>query len=137
MSYYSNIQGEFYFETQEDFEKFKNNKSLKDWMESFEVDEKKREVKIPSDTYRNLGRYLDALETSNMKGMVIWTSTDGGFEGGVIIDGESTNFELYDWASENYDRDCPDGDDEDDNYDEVDEWMTEVVDAFVDSYLNA
>lgn len=134
MSYYASIQGEFRFLNRVDFEKFLNNKELKSWMEDFEIDVNKMEVKINPDSYRNLGYHLNEIAMSGMKGMLVWTSTDGSFEGGTVIDGEEETIDLYEWAEENYETPKPEEDE--DNDEEMDEWMTNVIEAFTDSYLN-
>jgi hypothetical protein len=60
-----------------------------------------RVIEIVFSYYRNLGRYIETLFIGG-KGEVVWTSTDGMFEGGVVVDGEETNYDLAEWAKKHF-----------------------------------
>lgn len=138
MSYYANIKGEFKFKKQEDFDKFLKNKELKPWMEDFEIDSSTREVKINYDSYRNLGYKLGEFVGSGMEGMIVWTSTDGMFEGGVVTNEEESTHDLNEWASEHYDVPEPEDDEEDEEKKAAhEEWVTDLMTAFMDHYFNS
>ena len=116
MSFYATVQGQIKYHTQDAF----NNavKILADggWVkgdafldECEEVidseslpniipDEKV--IVIPYFCHRNLARIINDLFIGG-EGEVIWSSTDGCFEGGVIRDGEEEHFELRQWAKDN------------------------------------
>ena len=96
------------------------------------VDAVERDIFIPLFHYRNLGYVLNDLFKGG-KGKVIWTCTDGCFEGGVIVDGKETHYDLEKWAAEGEnmefeeDRTPPDVEKE---FDDYCEWQGEVEQAF-------
>ncbi len=83
---------------------------------------------IPQFHYRNLARYVDEM-FKGATGKIVWTSTDGMFDGGVIVDGAEICYDLRKWALDNgeFETDIPDFDKE---FDEYCEWMAEVEQDF-------
>ena len=96
-------------------------------------------IEIPRFHYRNLGRYLDKI-MKNGTGKLIWTSTDGMFEGGVLIDGVETTYDLEEWNAENNGETRPvesdfDGEDkEDDYFENLIEWQSNIENNFFDHF---
>jgi hypothetical protein len=59
-----------------------------------------RQMEIPLSHYRNLSRMLDVI-LPRTTGTVVWTSTDGCFQGGVFNDGvETITNDLEKWWDE-------------------------------------
>ena len=55
---------------------------------------------FPLALQRNLASMLLNLFVGG-KGTVVWTTTDCNFQGGVIVNGEETLYDLTEWAEEN------------------------------------
>ena len=105
-----------------------------------DIDYKKLNIEIPWFSYHNLVMHLDNLFAKGKgKGRVVWASSDGDFEGGVIIDGKETVYNLAEWAKINGIEEPPHEDedeDEDEDGDSMDpEFESEVIDAFMEFYL--
>ena len=67
--------------------------------ETPDIDYKKLTIEIPWFSYHNLVFHLDNLFAKG--GKVVWASSDEDFEGGVIVDGKSTVYNLAEWAKSN------------------------------------
>jgi len=89
---------------------------------------------IPLGCYRNMFRVLDAI-TEDTESTVVWTSTDGCFEGGVLTNDKKEYLDLEEWAKEN-DMKPPVEIDKssDDDWQEYSDWQTEVEDAFHETF---
>jgi len=142
MSMYCTISGSISYEKQEDFDKALSLLQVGGWLkdgfildemgtrisEEADVDISGRAIRIPLFHYRNLGGFLDKLFVGG-KGEVIWTSTDGCFDGGFIIDGKEISYDLTKWAKENMPEEDADPPDEND-FDSYCEWQQEVEQTF-------
>ena len=99
-----------------------------------DIDYKKLTIEIPWFWYHNLIMHLDNLFAKG-KGKVVWASSDGDFEGGVIVDGKETVSNLAEWAKSNGIEEPP-NEDEDKNDDSIDpDFESEVLDAFMEFHL--
>lgn len=89
---------------------------------------------IPLFLYRNLG-YKDNLNVlfKGGTGKVVWTSTDGCFEGGVVTEDKETHHDLEKWWDEQGDDGEPKPD-PDEDIDGYTQWQQEVEEAFFDTY---
>ena len=96
------------------------------------VDRQSRVIEIPFSSHRNLARILERL-FQGATGKAVWTSTDGCFEGGVIVNGEETIYDLAKWAADNVEGDAPNVEEQ---FDEWVEWSVEVEAAFFDEFDN-
>ena len=67
------------------------------------------------------------------KGRVVWASSDGDFEGGVIVDGKETVYNLAEWAKSNGIEEPPHEDEDEDSIDP--DFENEVIDAFMEFHL--
>ena len=76
--------------------------------------------------------HLDNL-FANGNGKVVWASSDGEFEGGVIVDGKSTVYNLAKWAKSNGIKEPPHEDEDEDSIDP--DFENEVIDAFMEFHL--
>jgi hypothetical protein len=69
--------------------------------ESPNIDRRERTIEIPLHLHRNLARLLDEQQLfRGATGKAVWTSTDGCFSGGVVVDGEESTYDLDEWAKE-------------------------------------
>lgn len=115
MSFYATIHGEIAYEKREDFEAavkildeggwIKDGKFIDECGEVIsgkDIHEESRVINIPYFCHRNLSRVLNELFIGG-KGEVIWTSTDGCFDGGVIRNGIEEYHDLRKWAADNND----------------------------------
>ena len=99
-----------------------------------DIDYKKLTIESPWFWYHNLIMHLDNLFAKG-KGKVVWASSDGDFEGGVIVDGKETVSNLAEWAKSNGIEEPP-NEDEDKNEDSIDpDFESEVLDAFMEFHL--
>jgi len=146
MSFYATITGEITYQKKENFNKayyflrdngwIKNNKFVNedDDFVSTEIEndinEKELTITIPYGHYRNLARIFNKLFKGGT-GKIVATSTDGCFEGYIIVDGKETVYNLNDWAKENIENDAPDSEKD---FDAYCEWMTDVENAFFEQF---
>ena len=103
-----------------------------------DIDYKKLTIEIPWFSYHNLVFHLDNLFAKGKgKGKVVWASSDEDFEGGVIVDGKGTVYNLAEWAKSNGIEKPPHEDeDEDEDEDSIDpDFDNEVIDAFMEFHL--
>jgi hypothetical protein len=141
MSFYATIQGSICYKNEADYEAAKAILVNGGWLnaDGFILDEtdnpinesgvpnvEPHSISIPYSLHRNLTRVLDQLFVGG-KGTVVWTSTDGCFSGGVIVDGNETTYDLAQWAKENVEEPAPNADDD---FDDYCEWLAEVEDEF-------
>ena len=99
-----------------------------------DIDYKKLTIEIPWFWYHTLIMHLDNLFTKG-KGKVVWASSDGDFEGGVIVDGKETVYNLAEWAKSNGIEEPP-HEDEDEDEDSIDpDFENEVIDVFMEFHL--
>ena len=143
MSFYATIQGEITFPTQERLDQAVNELTEDGWMkdgkfidecgnifdEQEQPDVQGLTLRIPFGLYRNLSRRIDDL-TQGTTGKVVYTSTDGCFEGGVWLDGVFTCYDLKLWARENMEEENSLPPDINDDFSAYCEWMSEVEMAF-------
>jgi hypothetical protein len=101
-----------------------------------DIDYKKLTIEILWFSYHSLVMHLDNLfAKGNGKGRVVWASSDGEFEGGVIVDGKETVYNLAEWAKSNGIEEPP-NEDEDEDEDSTDpDFESEVIDAFMEFHL--
>ena len=97
-----------------------------------DIDFKKLTIEIPWFSYHNLVMHLDNL-FANGNGKVVWASSDGEFEGGVIVDGKETVYNLTEWAKSNGIEEPPNEDEDEDSMDP--DFESEVIDAFMEFHL--
>ena len=144
MSFYATIQGQITYQNKEDFDKvvafLRQNEWVKD--DRFigetenlvsgykDINEKELTIAIPYGHYRNLARVFNEIFKGGA-GKIVATSTDGVFEGYVIIDGKETVYNLNDWAKENIETKAPDYEED---FDAYCEWMTDVENAFFEQF---
>ena len=97
-----------------------------------DIDYKKLTIEIPWFSYHNLVMHLDNLFAKRKgKGRVVWASSDGDFEGGVIVDGKETVYNLTEWAKSNGIEEPPHEDE-----DSIDpDFESDVIDAFMEFHL--
>ena len=103
-----------------------------------DIDYKKLTIKIPWFSYHNLVFHLDNLFAKGKgKGRIVWASSDEDFEGGVIVNGKETVYNLAEWAKSNAIEEPPHEDeDEDEGEDSIDpDFESEVIDAFMEFHL--
>lgn len=140
MSQYCTIGGSIGYERQEDFDNAIHLLEVGGWLkDGFMVDELENRICDTSDVdisrkafcipvyhYHNLGGLLQNLFKGG-KGEVVWTTTDGDFQGGVIVNGQETLYDLEVWAKENMEEEnsLPP-----DDIAELDEWQQEVEQEF-------
>jgi hypothetical protein len=144
MSFYATIQGEITYQKKKDFSRIykflKKNKWIKDNRFIGEtknsisgykdIDEKEKIITIPYGHYRNLARIFNKFFEGG-EGRIIATSTDGCFEGYIIINGKETVYNLNDWAKENIEDDPPDYEED---FDVYCEWMSKVENTFFEQF---
>jgi hypothetical protein len=148
MSLYYTIAGGIQYERQEDFDAavrlLEDGLWLKDDHFISDTDEQVTEdapnldrenwmIQIPMFVYCKLGNVLNDLFRLGGKGRVVWTCTDGFFEGGVIVDGEETVYNLEQWSEEN----MPESDQPDTEAEEYCQWQEEVESRFLEKYSAA
>ena len=84
-------------------------------------------INFPYNLYRNVGSVIDSIMVGTT-GLLIWTCTDGMFQGGVIRDGEETTFDLEKWGKEHTTTVMPDAATD---FDKYVEWQAEIEEAFM------
>jgi len=117
MSVYITMQGDMTFPNKEAYDKAVGLLVEGGWMkEGFLIDEcgdkmgnteddfpaacsKSLSITFPFGLYRNIGALIDLIRKGT-KGRIVWTTTDGGFQGGVISDGEEALTDLEKWGKE-------------------------------------
>lgn len=146
MSFYATLQGQLTYPDQESFDKIvkllKDNEYLDDMgffldecgQRVFDhepnVDKEHLALEIPYAHHRNLARV--SFFSSGVKGTIVGTSTDGCFDGWVIVDGTETFYDLEEWAKNNLEEEDTippnqkDYDDDDDYYQDLFEWQSLV-----------
>ena len=145
MSFYATIEGVIQYSRQEDFDAAVKILADGQWLqegylvaetggrisEDPDIDAGARRVSIPWALHRNLARVLGKgrLFRGGM-GKVVWTSTDGTFEAGVIRDGEEQIYDLVEWGRRNV-GDPPDVDQSPEAYVQ---WQGEVEQTFFDRF---
>ena len=97
-----------------------------------DIDYKKLTIEIPWFSYHNLVMHLVNL-FANGNEKVVWASSDGEFEGGVIIDGKGTVYNLAEWARSNGIEEPPHEDEDKDSIDP--DFENEVINAFMEFHL--
>ena len=115
MSFYATIQGTIKYKSQDGFNKaykmlqdgqWINNKNQfvdednNKLTQHANVNRTNKTIEIPLGLYRNFAGHLDELiqDSSNM---IVWTSMDGCFSGGIIRNGRETEYDLNEWAKDN------------------------------------
>ncbi len=144
MSVYITMQGHIQFSSQADLDaavkSLTDNGWIKDGRFTDEADEPYNDqpaadglfLTFPYGLYRNIGTEVERLAKGN-KGEIVWTCTDGMFQGGTIMDGVETLTDLEKWAKEEANA----GDDDMVNpgatdFDAYAEWMQYVENAFME-----
>jgi len=152
MSFYAAISGSITYERPEDFNTVCRFLTENGWLEKnglidaaggvqeeTGVDRDKRSLNLGyCVVYRNLARYLAVLFQGG-RGTVVWTSTDGCFDGGVVTDGEETLYALERWAEEHLGMTMPGFDESEDEDESNAAWLDaalDVEDAFHKHYAN-
>lgn len=140
MSFYVTLEGSLVYEKQADFDRA--IEALKPWLneknifvgeddepitEESTIDEKT--IYIPYYHYRNITRVFNSLIPGN-KGWMVWTSTDGCFEGGAIREEVETTYDLNEWGKENIEEEAPDTED----HENWCEWANEVEQCFNEEF---
>jgi hypothetical protein len=95
-----------------------------------DIDDKLQEIRIPLYLHRNLCGALDEL-FRGATGKIVWTSTDGMFNGGVIVDGKETHYDLDEWAKMNIKETVPGVDKDFDRYCEC---QRQVEESFFEQF---
>ena len=95
-----------------------------------------REIVFPYGLYRNIGLVVDQIYPGTT-GTLVWTCTDGCFQGGVIDNGVETLTDLEQWAKES-EMEKPNEPliDDGGEFDRRADWMTEVEQAFNEEYIH-
>ena len=149
MSTYCTIGGEISYQNKKDFDAALSVLRVGGWLKennfiddsptfinerSVDIDHNLRVINIPCSHYRNLGYTLENL-VKDGKGVVVWTCTDGCFEGGVITDGHEEAFDLRLWAKENMEGDDAVPPDFDNEFEAYCEWQQLVEQEFFEEFL--
>jgi hypothetical protein len=119
MSFYATISARLSYEDDETSRRavslledngYLGDEEIADWIvdetgermtESPNIDRRERTIEIPLHLHRNLARLLDEQQLfRGATGKAVWTSTDGCFSGGVVVDGEESTYDLDEWAKE-------------------------------------
>lgn len=142
MSVYSTIQGNITYPNKEALDKVVNMLVEGKWMEDgcflneLGVKETENcvnglELEIPHNLYRNLGGQLNEIIKDSNDYYVVWTSTDGDFQGG-ILDSEARKESLYDLDvyAKRLSMSKPDEND----FQKVCEWMQDVERIFHEEF---
>ena len=142
MSTYLTIEGEFIFPTKGKYEAAVALLQEGGWMDQdgYLLDEtgdrrsdeadavaETLTVNFPYGLYRNIGPTLDLI-IGGTTGLLVWTCTDGMFQGGVIRDGAEKTFDLEKWAKERNLAAMPDPATD---FDAYVEWQNEIEEAFL------
>lgn len=142
MSFYATIAGAIKYDAQADFEAAVGILKDDGWLDDEDylvdevgsritehkpnVDHRKRAIRFPLENYRNLARVLENLFRGGT-GKVVWASTDGCFDGGVIVDGKETAYDLQTWNQSKGGDPPPDVDTQ---LDEFIQWQEQIQEAF-------
>jgi hypothetical protein len=142
MSFYCTIDGEISYQDdasyQEAIDLLRRGHWLNDkdqfvdeagayFVEESTVDRDAKTITIPRGLYRNLGAHLNTLQKGSVSSFIVWGTTDGQYQGGVIQDGVETLTDLEAWAKEP------------EQVEELGEWIDEcefvndVVELFMDT----
>lgn len=152
MSFYATISGTLTYETDEAFDNAVKMLVNGEWIdeegffmdetgamisgdEGDDIDKENRTIGIPFSFYRGLSGLLCTKcfddkpgLLAGSKGKIVWTSTDGCFSGGVIIDGVEKTYDLEKWNEENGGENPPDIEQD---FDAYCAWQTDIeVDFF-------
>jgi len=147
MSLYTTIQGKIAYQTEESFQK--SLKILTDggWLDGVfiidecgedisknpNIDTKEKTIEIPLGLHRNLSYVLDQLFSGGI-GKVVWASSDGCFEGGVIENGIETLYDLQEYSlKEGTEADIPNFNDD---FDKYCQWQSEVEQDFFEEFAD-
>ena len=95
-----------------------------------DTDDQAMEIRIPLALHRNLCAVLDAL-FKGATGKVVWTSTDGMFDGGVIKNGKEKTYDLEEWAKIKKMTPAPNPDADFQGYCD---WQGQVEEAFFETF---
>jgi len=102
--------------------------------ESTESDIDGLTLRIPYSLYRNLSYHLDEI-IKGTTGKLVWTCSDGCFEGGVYTDGKETHYELELWASGNMPEEDSIAPDINEDFDNWSIWVQDVEQSFHEEYM--
>lgn len=145
MSVYATIQGEAKFTDRQKFhDVIKWLSCMRKWScrpigrddGEVDIDEDDLTIRIPLGCYRNLVGFLFEIRKKSETCYIVWTSTDGNFEGGVIAKeyGETVDkqVDLTEWATNpNHLILAPDNTDfSEENLQKYCDWQLEVENEF-------
>lgn len=144
MSFYATVQGDITFPTKEALDKVVQQFTDGGWMKDGNfiddsgdaVTEGRSDIEgltlyVPLATYNKLTWHFNDLTEGASVFRLVWSSTDGCFEGGVLQDGhEEVAYDLKEWAKKNMPEEDEDEPDADYQPDEFCEWMNDVECAF-------
>jgi hypothetical protein len=147
MSFYAAVQGQITYPNQERLDQVVTMLTEKEWMDNGKFTDECGGIireETPSDVdgltlnipwacYLNLSRVLDEI-TKDTTGTLVWTSTDGCFDGGVYKDGVEKCYNLRAWASENMSPDDAQEPDFDNDFDNWIEWQALIVSEFHEEF---
>ena len=142
MSFYATIAGQIKYKKQEDYVAAKEFLEKGGWIddEGYFVDENgfriseeqnlgSNQITIPTFHYRNLSYILNKPFIGG-KGLVVWTSTDGCFQAGIIKNGVERCIDLEEWAKEQNLESPPEKFDNDQYWQDFSDWQQEIEMAF-------
>lgn len=142
MSFYATIAGEVSYPNKDAFDSIVKQLQEKQFLsedgyfldelgekisEDPDVLEEHLFIQVPIHHYRNLARFN--FFSPDATGTIVWTSTDGCFQGEVIEDNKGTLYKLKEWAATNLEPDdqfSPERDDyssDDDYYNALNQWQ--------------
>jgi hypothetical protein len=144
MSIYSMIEGSIVYESQEALDKALGFLRDRHWMNfddqfinelgdvingpmSKESNVEGLTLTIPFFYYRNLSCHIKELFVGG-RGKVVWTSTNGDFQGGVETENGCKLYNLFDWAKENAEEPTYS------NVHQMDKWMADVEQQFFEEF---
>ena len=146
MSFYATITGEIRYAERADFDAAVAMLKNDGWLDEHGyfldetderistvagVDPEAQTINIPLACHRNLACALgeDQLFKGGT-GRAVWTSTDGCFSGGVIVDGEETCYDLSEWSKKHVLEAGESEPDADADFDKYVEYTSEVEEGF-------
>lgn len=144
MSFYATIEGEVTFQDKTRLDEVVQSLTEDKWMkdgkfidecetvvdESTESDIDGLTLRIPLCHYRNLSRRLDWMVQGCKDAHIVWTSTDGCFDGGVYEGDRETCFDLAKWAKETLEPEDQNPPDMEKDFDAYCEWQQMVEQEF-------